>query len=155
MKGFYTLKNPNKYIQSDNSMNAQLSENLLSLLNNTPEYRSGWELQFFTFCDTNPKVQEWSAEPFAIPYYNPIKKKQSRYFPDVYMKYNNKKFLIEIKPKSQIPGNPSTSPYDIASQKINEQKFKEAEKFCQKNGWKFVVLSDDFFNDNKGNNKIF
>ena len=45
-------------------------------------YRSGLELQFINFCENNPKIMHWAAEPIKIEYFNRMKDKMSNYFPD-------------------------------------------------------------------------
>ena len=47
-----------------------------------PTYRSSWEQRFMMFCDTNPSVLSWASEPVKIPYFNPVKNKQTIYVPD-------------------------------------------------------------------------
>ena len=37
-----------------------------------PKYRSGWELAFMRFCDSNDHIITWSSESLAIPYRNPM-----------------------------------------------------------------------------------
>lgn len=133
-QGIYHLQNPQKYINLINKQNKGL-----------PIYRSSWELKFFKFCDLNPNVQEWCSEPLAIKYFNKFKNRESNYYPDFYMLYNNQKFLVEIKPKSQTPGVRSKSLYDSASQIINESKWQAAEDYCNRNNFKFVILDDKFF----------
>ena len=74
--------------------------------NGTPRYRSGWELSFMKFCDTNDHVLQWASESIAIPYRHPITGKVTQYIPDFLITYRNRDNtmraeLIEIKPKSQ------------------------------------------------------
>ena len=44
-QGIYTIKNPHKYVGKGK-----------------PMYRSGWELTFMIFCDTNDKILKWASE---------------------------------------------------------------------------------------------
>ena len=62
-------------------------------------YRSSYELKFMNWCDINDNILEWGSEELSIPYRSPVDGKIHRYFPDFYMKLNNKKYLIEIKPE--------------------------------------------------------
>lgn len=133
-QGIYTPLNPYKIISITNKQNKGL------LI-----YRSSWELKFFKFLDLNPNVTRWSSEPFGIKYFNSIKNRESRYYPDFYMQYNSVDFLVEIKPNSQCPGSKARSVYDSVSQIINESKWKAAQDFCEINNMKFVILGDDFF----------
>ena len=73
-KGYYTLKNPSKYVGTK-----------------TPMYRSGWEFSFMKFCDEHPNIIAWSSEPIRIPYRNPFTGKYTVYVPDFLVTYLNKK----------------------------------------------------------------
>lgn len=126
-------------------------------------YRSSWEKQFFKICDMNSRVIEWASEPLKIPYFNPIKKKQAIYIPDVLMNLKTDKgnvvYLIEIKPTGDLKKPPPVKSHKKASYKtydkrarrlavyaINMAKFAAAKKFCDKRGWKFLVLTENYFN---------
>ena len=135
-QGIYIPLNKEKYIHSKSKMN----ENV-----NYPIYRSSWELKFFKFCDNCEKITSWMSEPFGIKYFNPIKNKTSTYYPDALINYNGDTYLIEIKPKSQVTSQSSKSSYDILSQKVNEAKWLAAKEFCEKKGYKFTILTDNFF----------
>ena len=89
-QGYFHPKNPEKYIGN--------SENIV--------YRSSWELKFMQWCDRTPNVLKYGSEEFCIPYYNQVKQKVCRYFPDFIIEVleNNgktQKYVIEIKPKKQ------------------------------------------------------
>ena len=88
-QGRYTVRNPQKYVGKGK-----------------PTYRSGWELTFMIFCDSNDKVLQWASESIAIPYIHPITGKRKNYIPDFFIVYQDrtgkkKAELIEIKPKAQ------------------------------------------------------
>ncbi len=88
-QGTYTVMNPQKYAGKG-----------------APKYRSGWELAFMRFCDSNDHIITWSSESLAIPYRNPMTGKPTRYIPDFLIQYRNKNNqvvteLIEIKPKTK------------------------------------------------------
>jgi len=98
-----------------------------------PEYRSSWELKLYKFLDGNPDVEWWSTEPFAIPYISPKDNKPHRYFPDALVKFvDGRKFLIEVKPKSQI--------YDP----IVQAKAYAAVEYCKQQGddLKFIFMTE-------------
>src|ERR1700756_855964 len=88
-KGIFTPTNPSKYVGK------------------TPiVYRSSLELTFFRFLDSHSSVIEWSSESLIIPYYNPLKKRMCRYYPDVVATFKQndgtiKTEIIEIKPYKQ------------------------------------------------------
>jgi hypothetical protein len=117
-------------------------------------YRSGWELKFFRWCDLNENVLEWTSESIVIPYINPTTGRGQRYFVDssIALKENNKvvKYLIEIKPKKQtIPPKyskrkkKSTLIYEASTYAKNKAKWAAAEKWCQKKGYKFMILTEE------------
>lgn len=88
-QGPYTVINRDKYVG-----------------NGVPRYRSGWELSFMKFCDSNDNVLQWASESVAIPYRHPLTGKMTQYIPDFLITYrtsNNtmRAELIEIKPKKQ------------------------------------------------------
>jgi hypothetical protein len=96
-----------------------------------PEYRSSWELEFMKFCEASEKIEKWSTESIAIPYISPKDGQPHRYFADFFIQTTSKeKFVIEIKPASQT-GNP-----------INKAKWEAANKWCNQNNFKFLVLTE-------------
>ena len=70
-----------------------------------PMYRSSWELKFFSWCDNNPNVLEWTSENTIIPYISPFDSKVHRYYVDnaVVIREGGEisKYLVEIKPEKQ------------------------------------------------------
>jgi len=121
LRGFYIPKNPEKYRQpADTTMNSQ----------QYPEFRSSWEKKFYTYCDLNDEIDWWTTEPLAIQYISPKDGRQHRYFPDLLISKNNKKYLIEIKPASQC------------QDPINIAKWTEAERFCDLHNLEFIVLTE-------------
>ena len=95
-----------------------------------PEYRSSWEEKFYKYCDLSEEIEYWTAEPFHIQYISPKDGQQHRYFLDVLVKKNNKKYLIEIKPSNQT------------SDPVNIAKWEAAEGYCKKIGAVFVVVTE-------------
>lgn len=124
-----------------------------------PVYRSGWELKFFRWCDTNDNVVEWASEAVIIPYVNPVTGKVSRYYTDgvIAIKEYNKiqKYIIEIKPSSQVipPKNgnkrKSTIVYETTRFIQNQSKWNAAKKWCEKKGYKFLILTEKELGINK------
>lgn len=133
-QGVYTPINQNKFIGT------------------TAIYRSGLELKFFKFCDSNSNVIKWGSENVIIPYISPIDTKVHRYFIDNYVVIKEgdqiKKYLIEIKPYKQTL--PPTTKYKnqqhlIYEQKqyvVNQAKWDSARKFCKKNGMSFLIITE-------------
>ena len=116
-------------------------------------YRSGLELSFFRWCDRNDKIVEWSSESVVLPYVSPKDGKIHRYFVDGTAKLKTpdgiKKFLIEIKPSSQIKpptqhGNKKrkTLLYEQIQWATNTAKWESAKQWSQKNGYEFILLTE-------------
>ena len=130
-QGIYTVRNPGKYVGRG-----------------TPRYRSGWELTFMMFLDSNDNIVQWASESITIPYRNPITGKQSMYVPDFFVTYRGRDNttraeLIEIKPKKQSLIESRMSDRDRAIVAVNYAKWASAQKWCQKNGLTFRVINED------------
>jgi hypothetical protein len=123
--------------------------------NGTPRYRSGWELSFMKFCDTNDHVLQWASESIAIPYRHPITGKMTQYIPDFLITYRNRDNtvraeLIEIKPKSQSVIESKMNSRDRAVVAINYAKWDAATKWARKNGLTFrVITENDMFHNGR------
>ena len=116
--------------------------------NGTPRYRSGWELSFMKFCDSNDNVLQWASESIAIPYRHPITGKMIQYIPDFLITYRTrdntiKAELIEIKPKKQSVIESKMSNRDRAVVAINYSKWAAAQKWCNQHGLTFRVITED------------
>lgn len=116
-------------------------------------YRSSWELKAMKYFDMNPSIISWSSEELFIPYISPIDARSHRYFPDFLIKVKKRDglfeiYLIEVKPEAQTkqPQKKSrkTSRYlrESATYAVNQAKWRAADIFCQKNNWKFVILTE-------------
>ena len=139
-QGPYTVKNAAKYVGKG-----------------TPKYRSGWELTFMMFLDSNDNVLQWASESVRIPYRNPLTGKQSIYIPDFLVTYrgrNNTTIaeLIEIKPKKQSLLESKASDRDRAIVAVNYAKWHSATLWCKKNGLTFRVINEDMI-FRQGSNK--
>jgi len=131
LKGVYEVKNPEKYTG-----------------NTLPFYRSSWELTFMRWCDNNPSIVEWLSEGIRIPYFNPVSNKQSIYVPDFFItlvdKHGNKRTeLIEVKPKKETFLEHAKSKRDKYRLAVNAAKWKAAVNFCDRNGIKFRIITED------------
>ena len=140
--GKYRPKNPKKYIGDKTKI----------------FYRSLWERKFMVYCDTNTSVIEWGSEEIIIPYISPRDKQIHRYFPDFYIKVQQKdgglkKFIIEVKPKKQC-SPPTKNPKrktkrwygEIRTWYVNEAKWKSATNWCKNNDMEFQILTEDHLN---------
>jgi hypothetical protein len=134
-QGLFKPKNPNKYVGRG-----------------LPVYRSGWELRFFRWCDNNANVLEWASESVIIPYLNKADGKYHRYYTDgiIAIREGEKisKYIIEIKPSSQlktpISGKKkiSTINYENYRYLQNISKWDAAKQWCDKRGYKFLILTE-------------
>lgn len=136
-QGFFKPKNPIKYLGDPTNI----------------IYRSSWELKFFNWCDSNSDVLAYSSEEIVVPYICPTDNKPHRYFVDALVKIKSKEgkvntYLIEIKPSKQtdIPvyKGRKTKRYLIESAIFikNQAKWKAAEEYASKRGWKFILLTE-------------
>lgn len=138
-QGIYTPKNPQKYIG-----------------NHKPKYRSGWELTFMTFCDSNDNIIYWASESMRIPYKHPLTGKPTIYIPDFFVVYQNKfgkqvAEVVEIKPKKQsIIESKVANAKDRMVVAINHAKWTAAMAYCKSQGLIFrVITEDDLFRNGK------
>ena len=142
-QGIYTPKNPHKYVGK-----------------HKPEYRSGWELTFMTFCDTHNNVTHWASESMSIPYRSPLDGKVHNYIPDFFVVYQNKygkaiAEVVEIKPKKQsLIESRAASARDRAVVAVNHAKWAAATAYCKMQGFSFRVITEsDLFHNGNPNYK--
>jgi hypothetical protein len=119
-------------------------------------YRSLWERKFMVHCDTKPEIIEWGSEEIIIPYISPLDRKRHRYFPDFYIKTNNgDKFMIEIKPKKFTKPPRATKRvtkaflHETKEWARNCAKWTAAKAVCDRQGWKFLIFTEDHLNMTK------
>lgn len=130
-KGFYKLKNPEKYIGVK-----------------TPIYRSSWEFAVFKTCDENPSFLKWASESVKIPYRDPLTGKYTVYVPDFFVLYVDKSQkqhaeIWEIKPRSQyMVEHIGKSKYNQAQYIKNTAKWAVATQWAKRNGLKFRVINE-------------
>ena len=112
--------------------------------------RSSWERTFSQWLDRNPKILQWSSESIVVKYFDPVKNKVRRYYPDFYLLTNiGEKFIVEVKPYKETKpptnrGNKSkkTRIYESKTWFTNQAKFKAAVNWCDKMGMKFRIVSE-------------
>ena len=139
-QGKFNPRNPEKYKGKD-------IKNII--------YRSSWELKFMQWCDRRESILEWGSEEFFIPYYDPTTRKVRRYFPDFYMKVEDKdgkivRYVVEIKPKKQVL-KPEKTPRkrdktflnEVLTWEKNQAKWKAAKEFCDDRMFKFSIITED------------
>ena len=98
LKGQFVPKHPEKCLNYNNKIGGA----------KPVFFRSSWEKIFANWCDLNENILEWGSEIVEIPYISCEDGKQHRYITDFVFTCKNRqgrieKWLIEIKPKSQIP----------------------------------------------------
>lgn len=120
-----------------------------------PRYRSGWELTFMQFCDSNDNILHWASEAIKIPYRNPLTGKMANYIPDFFVVYQNKHGsniaeVVEIKPKKQSLIESKASAKDRAVVAVNHAKWAAAMAYCKSQGYTFrVITEDDIFHNGR------
>lgn len=124
-------------------------------------YRSSWERKFMIMCDLSDTILKWNSEPLKIKYLNPIDNKYHNYLVDFYceilQKDTIKKYLIEIKPKSQaeLPEKYKNIKLEKLTKRqkeiyerciktilVNKYKWLYAEEYAQRNGIEFKLLTE-------------
>ena len=111
-------------------------------------YRSFWEYKFMKWCDYTPSIQESGSEEIIIPYISPVDGKRHRYFPDFYVKIQNRKYLVEVKPLKQTR-EPKTQKRitkryvnEVVTWSVNQAKWKAATEICKDNNWEFKLITE-------------
>ena len=105
------------------------------------------------YFDRNSNIVEWSSEEIIIPYKSPIDGKWHRYYPDFYIKINDRdghisSKIIEVKPKKQclppIPKTKITKKYisEVATWGINSSKWEAAKEYCADRSWDFLIITE-------------
>lgn len=130
-QGKFAPRNPKKYVGKGQ-----------------PTYRSSWELSFMTFLDNNEHILQWASESISIPYRHPFTGKMTQYIPDFLITYRDKNNqvcaeIVEIKPKKQSVIEGRMSQQDRMIVAVNYAKWDQATKFCQRQGLKFRVITED------------
>ena len=115
-------------------------------------YRSSWELKFMQWCDRSPNILRYGSEEFCVPYYNPVKQKVCRYFPDFIIEVlednKTKKYVIEIKPKKQtippVKGNKQTKTFihEVNTYVVNQAKWTAIQEWCADRMLEFKVITE-------------
>lgn len=129
-QGVFYPKNPHKYVGSHPIV-----------------ARSSWEFAVMRMADKHPAIIYWASESIKIPYYNPVKQKQTVYIPDFLFVYkdrrgNHRSELIEVKPSSQSSLKEAKSQYDKISLAVNAAKWKAASQWAKKHGMSFRVITE-------------
>ena len=139
-KSIYVPKNPEKWATGGRQIIA----------------RSRLEYRFFSYFDLNRTVINIASERILIPYFDPVKNKNRRYYVDLIVKYNDRNGdikikLIEIKMSGETvpPKKPKrvTKSYQqaLATFATNQAKWKAADAYAKSRAWEFVILTEKHF----------
>ncbi len=123
------------------------------------KFLSNWERLCYIKIDQNSKINNIVANAFTIPYNCATDHKMHRYYMDVLFKYHAGDkvftFMIEIKPSSQIfpPKQPKkktgksfkTYLNNVLTYTKNMSKWTAAQTLAQRNGWTFLIMTDNGF----------
>jgi hypothetical protein len=136
-KGSFKPKNPKKYVGNVSEIT----------------YRSGWELRLMREFDKNPKITQWNSECVIIEYWNPVKKRPAKYYPDFMIKIGNRVIIIEVKPhketnhpvKAKKRSKTSEKRYinECATYAINDSKWHAATKRCKELGIEWMIITEE------------
>ena len=104
------------------------------------------------WCDRSPNILRYGSEEFCVPYYNPVKQKVCRYFPDFIIEVlednKTKKYVIEIKPKKQtippVKGNKQTKTFihEVNTYVVNQAKWTAIQEWCADRMLEFKVITE-------------
>jgi len=159
LKGEFTPKNPNKCLNK----NGKLPNSKDKIT-----FRSSYEMIFANWCDLEDDVIEWGSEVIEIQYFSKVDNKKHRYITDfVFMSRNADggvdKWLVEIKPKSQVPVLNAVGEIQFPELpkkkrvtkksierwqsfcnvlKTNHEKWESARVWARKNGYNFKVITE-------------
>jgi hypothetical protein len=121
-------------------------------------YRSGYELRFMRYLDSNERVVKWGSEVNEIQYKDP-EGVIRRYYPDFSVivlddEGFEKVYIIEVKPASETvpPKKPSrVTPkslknyqYAVTMYMKNICKWAHAKEWCERRGFQFIIATEDF-----------
>lgn len=124
-------------------------------------FRSGWEAQFFRWCDENENIVYWNSEELVIKYVSKVDGKTHRYFTDACLWVNTpngiRKKIIEIKPfkQTQPPKKGKNQKEESYKQSVityitNQSKWEAAREYAAKNDADFVIITEkNLFPQNK------
>lgn len=130
-QGYFDIHNPKKYLGPRPII-----------------YRSSWELQYMLWLENNSNVMSWSSESFGITYYD-RKGGSHKYYADFMQTMKDGTvWLIEVKPKKDIPRNALDLKDPVKAQ--NYLKWNAAKKYCEVNkNMKFAIITEDFIKNIK------
>ena len=110
-------------------------------------YRSGLELGFLKYLDSNPKILKWAYECMVVPYF--FEGGWHKYYVDFFViLQDGRRLAIELKPYKETHApkagkkNRKTVLYEQFTWAKNSAKWLAAEEFCKKRGIEFKKLTE-------------
>lgn len=106
--------------------------------------------------DTDKRILWWASEEYPIPYYNPVKQRDARYFIDFFICIRqgrvDRVVAIEVKPFYETnPPRPAKDRHaksrhryltEKATYDVNCAKWDAAREFCKVKGMEFMILTE-------------
>lgn len=115
-------------------------------------YRSSLEFRMCKYLDSNSGVLKWSSEETIVPYYDPVKQKWRRYFPDFLVTTKHGTTMIEVKPLKETSAPTGTMHSDGRKNRrlLKEQltyatncaKWESAKEYCADRKWEFKIITE-------------
>lgn len=95
-------------------------------------YRSGWELSYLKYLDSNQDIVTFQYEELVIPYVSNVRTgKLRKYYPDFFVEYSDgHKELVEIKPSKRM------------TQMKVQKKLLAAGDWCRANDVSLVIVTE-------------
>ena len=106
------------------------------------------------WCDVTETVLAWSSENISIPYYDPVRQRWRRYYPDFWIKIKERdnivrKYVIEIKPDRETRPPRKRGRKSAKTQRMQERtyvtnkaKWNAADQYCRKMKYQFKILTE-------------
>ncbi len=112
-------------------------------------FRSSLERRFMKYCDKWEHIVQWNCEVVKIPYICRTDGQKHTYIMDFWIRTNTgKQYLVEVKPHEftsapKIPERKTKNYYNkVTMWGKNQSKWEAAEKYAQKRGMEFKILTE-------------
>lgn len=115
-------------------------------------YRSRLELRYMQYLDSNSGVIKWSSEETIVPYFDPVRKRWRRYFPDFIVRTKAGTTMVEIKPSKETEAPTGMMHKDGRKNRrlLREQltyatnlaKWTAAKDYCADRKWRFQIITE-------------